>query len=525
MEESTGEIQAKAARLNLVMVEIFLTVLGLLLAVAISLDIRRERDRFAETSLYLQGQFDTQINRNLVALHGFAALLKAEDPSNREALASYTRYLLSRHPYIYMFQIAQTVSNEDLERFTSFQRQLGVADYRVKKFAQEGSRIWSPVDGKSEHYYPVIYMEPMLPENVDLMGLDLGSMAYSRQSLQSAQSSNSSTFSKAFRMPDRDVSYMLIQPVERADKQLFAILVTKAKKFSQIANNVSTSKLSFGILSRIEGQEDEPIWLLKQNPQPQSGMFSNLFPKLSATYPLGSLEQPLLLSIEEQLDMDILNWPVLLAIVAGSLITIPIMLAYSRARHRDEMARLKASNTLFMQANFDALTGLPNRQLFMNRLEQALAVAHRQGLMHAVLYLDLDGFKGINDYYGHSIGDKVLIRAAKIFTRCVREIDTVARLGGDEFVILLQDIDGHAGAEFVASKIRKAFQASTPMIVEKGKIPPMLGTSIGIAVYPQDATNMADLIKIADTDMYKDKATRKLAAKMHPTSIQQNRAV
>ena len=212
-----------------------------------------------------------------------------------------------------------------------------------------------------------------------------------------------------------------------------------------------------------------------------------------------------------------LNWPVLFGIVAGSMLSVPVMLAYSRARHRDEMVRLKASNTLFYQANFDALTGLPNRQLFMNRLEQALAVAHLQGLMHAVLYLDLDGFKGINDYYGHNIGDKVLVRAAKIFSRCVREIDTVARLGGDEFVILLQDIDGRSGAEFVASKIRKAFQSSAPVVVDPGRAPPMLGTSIGIAVYPQDGTSITELLKVSDADMYKDKLARKLAAQQPKT--------
>ena len=516
MEESTEHIQAKAARLNLVMVEIFLTVLGLLLAIAISLDIQRERSRFVETALYLQGQFDTQITQNLVALHGFAALLKTEDPANRNALSAYSRYLLTRHPHIYMFQVAQVVPRNQLESFTQHQQQIGSSDFRVKTFPEDGSSLWQPVDGKSGDYFPIIFMEPMFPKSIEMLGLDLGAMEYSRQPILLARNTGSSIPSKPFRLPDQELGYMIVQAVDRADKQLFAVLVTKSKTFSQIIDEAAADRMSLAV-SYLRRPPGQPLILLQQNAHYDLSSLSGLLPKLTARYALGGSEQPMQLDVEEQLGFDDLNWPVLMAIIAGSLITVPVMLAYSRARHRDEMARLKASNMLFAQANFDALTGLPNRQLFLNRLEQALAVAHRQGLMHAVLYLDLDGFKGINDYYGHSIGDRVLIRAAKIFSKCVREIDTVARLGGDEFVILLQDIDGRAGAEFVASKIRKAFHSSAPMVTEKGNIPPMLGTSIGIAVYPQDGTSMDVLIKHADTDMYKDKAGRKLAARQSGT--------
>jgi diguanylate cyclase (GGDEF)-like protein len=517
VEETTEEIRIKSARLNLVLIEIFLTILGLLLTVAVSLDIQRERDRFAEASLFLHGQLDTQINRNLVALHGLAAFVKATDVEDQETLAAYSRYILGRHSYIYMLQVAQAVPGSQLERFVSAQREhQGRADFKVKKFSQEGSKAWTPVDGASETYYPVVFMEPMLPENIELIGLDLGSMAFSQYPLQIARETGGSIASRPYRLLDRDLGYMLIQPVDTPDKQLFAILVTKASKLIP-ASAVTDGRISIGIYYQGGVFSKDPVWLLRQDGNTEGGWLADLFPRLSASFPLGGQEQPLTLSVEEQLDAGVLNWPVLFGIVAGSMLSVPVMLAYSRARHRDEMVRLKASNTLFYQANFDALTGLPNRQLFMNRLEQALAVAHRQGLMHAVLYLDLDGFKGINDYYGHNIGDKVLVRAAKIFSRCVREIDTVARLGGDEFVILLQDIDGRSGAEFVASKIRKAFQSSAPVVVDPGRAPPMLGTSIGIAVYPQDGTSITELLKVSDADMYKDKLARKLAAQQPKT--------
>lgn len=523
MEETTEEVQIKSARLNLVLIEIFLTILGLLLTVAVSLDIQRERDRFAEASLFLHGQLDTQINRNLVALHGLAAFLKASDGEDPDNLANYARYILSRHSYIYMLQVAQAVPGARLEHFIAAQRELqGRADFKVKKFSQEGSKNWTAVDGAAEIYYPVVFMEPMLPENIDLIGLDLGSMAFSQYPLQIAQQTGGSIASRPYRLLDRDLGYMLVQPVETAEKQFFAILVTKVSKLIP-PSSTSGGRLSIGIYYQGGMFSKEPVWLLRQEGNGESGWLDDLFPRLSASFSLGGPEQPLTLNVEEQLGADVLNWPVLLGIVVGCMLSVPVMLAYSRARHRDEMVRLKASNTLFYQANFDALTGLPNRQLFMNRLEQALAVAHRQGLMHAVLYLDLDGFKGINDYYGHNIGDKVLVRAAKIFSRCVREIDTVARLGGDEFVILLQDIDGRAGAEFVASKIRKAFLSSAPVVVDPGRAPPMLGTSIGIAVYPQDGTSITELLKVSDADMYKDKVARKLSSQQSRSTAEPSR--
>lgn len=512
MEETTEEVQIKSARLNLVLVEIFLTILGLLLTVAVSLDIQRERDRFTEAALLLHGRLDMQINRNLVALQGLAAFVKSTDPEQQDILAGYSRYMLSRNPYIYMLQVAEAVPGAELEGFIASQRRRqGMTDFRVKKFSHEGSKVWTAVDGTSEIYYPVVFMEPVLPENIELIGLDLGSMAYSRYPLEISQQTGSSIASGPYRLLDRDVGYMLVQPVETAEKRRFAILVTKATNLVPAIGG-RDGRMSIGIYYQGGVFSEDPVWLLHQSGNNDAGLLTNLFPRLSARFSLGSQDQPLTLSIEEQMDASVLNWPVLLSIVAGSMLSVPVMLAYSRARHRDEMVRLKASNTLFYQANFDALTGLPNRQLFMNRLEQALAVAHRQGLMHAVLYLDLDGFKSVNDYYGHNIGDKVLIRAAKIFSRCVREIDTVARLGGDEFVILLQDIDGRPGAEFVASKIRKAFQSSAPVTVDAGRAPPMLGTSIGIAIYPQDGTSISDLLKVSDADMYKDKMARKLAA-------------
>jgi diguanylate cyclase (GGDEF)-like protein/PAS domain S-box-containing protein len=152
-------------------------------------------------------------------------------------------------------------------------------------------------------------------------------------------------------------------------------------------------------------------------------------------------------------------------------------------------------------AYFDVLTGLPNRRLFTDRLQVAVANAHRHDMQLAIMFLDLDLFKRINDSLGHGIGDRVLVEMANRLGHCVREGDTVARLGGDEFVVLLPEIDHVEDAAKLAERI--ITQVKQPFQVEDHEL--YVTTSVGIAVYPDDGTTAETLIKNADTAMYRAK--------------------
>jgi diguanylate cyclase (GGDEF)-like protein/PAS domain S-box-containing protein len=177
--------------------------------------------------------------------------------------------------------------------------------------------------------------------------------------------------------------------------------------------------------------------------------------------------------------------------------------------NHSELARLRAQvkeadereNTL---AYSDALTGLPNRQLFHDRLTMALAVAHRQLGKLALLFLDLDGFKAINDTLGHDYGDLLLKQVAERIKTCVRQTDTVARLGGDEFTIIL-GIRGRDDAEQVAKKLLAAIREPYDLAGKEGRV----GTSIGIALYPGDGQQAGDLMRKADNAMYEAKQAGK----------------
>jgi diguanylate cyclase (GGDEF)-like protein/PAS domain S-box-containing protein len=149
-------------------------------------------------------------------------------------------------------------------------------------------------------------------------------------------------------------------------------------------------------------------------------------------------------------------------------------------------------------AYYDALTGLPNRGMFLDRLHQALAFAHREELSVCLVFLDLDNFKDVNDTYGHDFGDKLLKQVAERLNDTMRESDTLARLGGDEFVVILSSVTSHESIANAAQRLMSVF--SNPFLIDDRKI--YCGVSIGIAVYPDDGTDTETLLKCADTAMY-----------------------
>jgi diguanylate cyclase (GGDEF)-like protein len=153
-------------------------------------------------------------------------------------------------------------------------------------------------------------------------------------------------------------------------------------------------------------------------------------------------------------------------------------------------------------AHHDGLTGLPNRALFEDRLRQALARAERSGKRIALLFLDLDGFKPVNDNHGHDIGDEVLRQVAERLAETVRRADTVARLGGDEFVIVIADVeDPRPIARTIAEKCMEIIAPAFTV----GDLRLTLGLSIGVALYPEDGDGVATLLAHSDQAMYRAK--------------------
>ena len=178
-------------------------------------------------------------------------------------------------------------------------------------------------------------------------------------------------------------------------------------------------------------------------------------------------------------------------------------------RVAERTAELAAANARLSQseqqqrelAQHDMLTGLANRALFSDRLQHAIAVAQRESTRFALLYLDLDKFKPVNDTYGHAVGDLLLKEVALRITHRVRESDTVARIGGDEFVVILRAIDSNQNVVQVAQGIREAL--AQPFLIEALTL--NISCSIGAAIYPDDGHDELVLSRVADSAMYQAK--------------------
>lgn len=172
---------------------------------------------------------------------------------------------------------------------------------------------------------------------------------------------------------------------------------------------------------------------------------------------------------------------------------------YRRVALFSDITQKKATDELvWQQANFDPLTGLPNRRMFYDRLEQEIKKARRNNLPLALLFLDLDGFKAVNDALGHDMGDMLLMEAGARLRDCVRETDTIARLGGDEFTVILTDLEENQKVERVAETILQ--KLAEPFMLSGKRT--HVSVSIGITFYPVDAGDVENLLKNADQAMY-----------------------
>jgi diguanylate cyclase (GGDEF)-like protein len=179
------------------------------------------------------------------------------------------------------------------------------------------------------------------------------------------------------------------------------------------------------------------------------------------------------------------------------LVAPPLFLVFSEIQRRD-IARQRAEEKLSRQAMYDELTGLPNRRLLADRLNHTLAMARRQGINVGILYIDLDGFKLVNDSLGHSVGDLLLEQVAERLRSRIRESDTLARLGGDEFTVVLSQLRERQDAESVARQLID--QLSMPFHLGEHAV--TISGSVGISVFPEHGSEPESLLQHADSAMY-----------------------
>jgi len=196
--------------------------------------------------------------------------------------------------------------------------------------------------------------------------------------------------------------------------------------------------------------------------------------------------------------LDKLKWNIALVML---VLVVELGYFYFREIRETKLRKALEIQTKYL-ATHDELTGLPNRRLMIRQLEQAIHRCARHRKMTSVLFLDLNGFKAVNDLYGHHAGDKLLGQVAIRLMNVVRASDMVARLGGDEFVVLTEDVASHADVCQIVAKIDAAIKE---VFILEDTLEVQISTSIGVALYPEDGNDIDELLGKADAAMYEAK--------------------
>lgn len=274
----------------------------------------------------------------------------------------------------------------------------------------------------------------------------------------------------------------------------------------QVTHSSSDPKSPKSIMKAL-GQTEKVKTLVDEAAQDLSSVNSDLKDGLDGENQLESMEKVLVQSeaAEEKVQE-----------AADTLAIVNIELKDEvRARHvlefKLEVVKERAEVDRY-DALHDPLTGLPNRVLFNDRLEHGLAQARRNGWRLAVMFIDLDGFKAINDTHGHAAGDSVLKAVASQLSQSVREDDTISRYAGDEFMYLLTAVKDNQDLSTVAAKILDSIQSPCDVTVDGQTIRVTVTASVGIAIFPKDGTTVEALIHSADKAMYVAKESKNSSA-------------
>lgn len=475
-------------------------------ASSIANDLRSAQLKFLEYANGLYAEIDNRVQTNEAVLEGVTAFLGVSGTLNDAAqISHYVQQVRVRHPHITQIEVVETVARQNLPRFIARKRASGLPEFQIRSFSYDSGRFWRSIDDKP-WYYPIVFMEPMPEGSRDILGLDMDSVPFLRLAMSASARQGHAVATHPFRLVQGDWAYAMFRPVTplrttgaRAgdEKRLFASLVIKTKSILP-SLEAGIPGLRFSLYHADFPAHKPEGELIHFERHSRSDLETTLFPKLHYERKLEAQSQPFILLAEQQLGWPALDFRQLTAILAITLLLLGYLLRFVLAHRRSELERCQNESRFAYLATHDALTGLANRNLFMDRLKHAMARAHRCDTRLALLFLDLDKFKQVNDTYGHGIGDQLLKMVAERIGSSVREDDTVARLSGDEFVVILETITTHQGASTAAEVISD--RLVQPFLINGAML--NIDVSIGTAIYPDDSEDIEELIKIADEAMY-----------------------
>lgn len=486
---------------------IALGLIGFSALLLLKSEVERQQTRFSESVQTVSAVVRNQLDTNEAVVAGFSAFLQAVDQSDTEAANRYAAAVLAAYPQIYMLEAARAVPRADQARFEEQLRRAWRPDFLLKNFPTLAQQQ-DAQQASLKETWPILFMYPALPQASAIYGVRLETVPWLSFALARTHDSSRPVASPVFKMYEGDNAYILMQSVTRPRQAqhearpnffgntMVAMLVTRTDALLNAVNQANSDPWLHvqACLQTVSGDNSRVLSTVT----PATGPIDSLLPRLTERVELPSASQPMSLGFTRQLRIeDVLTVQTLLILVLllGALVMIPILLvkhfnAMKRAEDEHERSAYLASH--------DVLTGLPNRYRFAERFAQAVTAWQDTGIGFAVLLIDLDHFKQINDQHGHEVGDQVLKAVAERMRRSTRSRDTVGRHGGDEFVALIAQLSDPASAEFSAARIFEAI--NQPVATEAGTL--MISCSIGVALCPLHGQDLDDLLKAADRAMY-----------------------
>jgi len=454
---------------------------------------------------------DKEMIGNDTVLRGFSALFGSVGGTDPTTASRYARQVTKANPQIFSLEIVQAVEKGRLAEFVAQKRRAGIPNFSVKSFSYDADRKWQAPKDKPI-YYPIVFREPMSAGAEDVLGLDADSVPFLRQAMTESLRRRTPVASHPFRLVQGNLGYVVFCPIQTfrrdgspvepgmRDERVVAMVIDAA----ELAEPVKFPAFDGGTLRIFhkDFQSDDPKGqLLALSGKTRGPIEYALFPSFVYERPLATMGEPLSLMVRRQVGWSDLSLGLLAFMALLTLMSSLLLVEYLRVSQQGRTERIENEKRLWQLANHDALTGLPNRMLLMDRLEQLLARMRRQGKCLAILFLDLDDFKEVNDTHGHEAGDQLLKLVAERLRAGVRVDDTVARLSGDEFIMLIESVENRSTLETVRQKIRQLMLDGFPINGQLLRV----RASIGMAVFPDDGDSPEALIKQADKRMYEDK--------------------
>lgn len=492
------------------LIVLFLVLMGFSAQQLLRSEIHLWEARFTQHAQNIANAVSNQLDTNEAVLAGFSAFLQAVGQSDAEAANHYAAAVISAYPGVFMLAAARGVARAEENAFAEQLRRTWRADFQLKDFpslANQRSERMPP----THESWPVLFMYPPLPQTGAVYGVRLETVGALAATLAQVHRRSTPVASPVFSLHEGGSAYVLMQSVYRSPQlpqkgrpnlfggSMVALLLVKSDSLLEAVASVAPDPQV--AIEALPGDDATSPYRLFSRQAAPAGMLDRLLPRLSTQVELRSRTQPTLLLFERQLrlgDVCTLETIVLLLVLVGTLVLLPVLLV--RHFRTIEKVEHEHEHSAYL-ATHDVLTELANRNLLAARFGEAYAYWQRHGVSFAVMVVDLDHFKTINDRFGHEIGDQVLRTVAMRMQGATRPYDTVARYGGDEFVVLVRDIGRAEHARAVGASILEAI--GKPIATTAGE--QSVSCSIGVALCPTHGETFDLLLTAADQAMYRVK--------------------